>query len=266
MIEYAKKLRVPATIGVLAVICVYVVVAVVYFIVLLSGGTYIADAARQAGSDTVSLVWIFTAVALVLICLLSNPPVAKIAQLVRASAMVVSGATAAALIFWIMGLFGDFGVGAWLATLGGLVETLVKAACSVALWRLLRWPVDRPSDSADPTSAQTGEPASESGQRPAWDAPEAVGLQWNRAGDAATGAAPPALHATPDAVPEPPATPAKPRQLWSRGGIPAEALPSGDEQQPASQSETRPPDDSQRPSTGQGGRPAPDWTPTPRPE
>ena len=63
MIEYARKLRGPATVGVLVIICFYVAVAVVYFVALLGNGIYIATAARQAGSDSVSLVWIFVTVA-----------------------------------------------------------------------------------------------------------------------------------------------------------------------------------------------------------
>ncbi len=265
MIEYARKLRGPATVGILVIICFYVAVAVVYFVALLNDGVYIATAARQAGADSVSLVWIFVAVALALTCLLVGPPVASAERVIHAAAVVVSVATGAGLIFWIIGLFGDFSLGAWLAALGGLVETLVKAMCAVVLWRLRRWSIDSPAAiGADQPDTGPADPAQASGRAPVWNPPEAVGLQWNRAGDAATGAAPPALAAgAPEAI-EAPQRP-QPRQTWSRGGIAPENLPAGSAQPAVQQPEDRP-DDLPQPPIAPGRRPAPDWTPAPRPD
>ncbi len=265
MIEYARRLRGPATVGVLVIICFYVAVAVVYFAVLLSDGTYIATAARQAGADSVSLVWIFVVVALTLTCLVVDPPVPDADRLVKAAAIVVSVATGAGLLFWIMGLFGAFSVGAWLSALGGLVETLVKAVAAIVLWRLRRWPIAAPAPD-DETQPEAAEPDQVPGRQPVWNPPEAVGLQWNRAGDAATGAAPPMLTpGGPEAVEAPQPAPKPPsRQTWSRGGIAPEDLPTepGPEATPRSAAEQK----DGRPTTIPGQRPAPDWTPSRRPE
>lgn len=268
MIEYARKLRGPATVGVLVIICFYVAVAVVYFVALLGNGIYIATAARQAGSDSVSLVWIFVTVALVLTCLLTKPPVANVGRLIEASAIVVSVATGAALVFWIIGLFGDFSLGAWLAALGGMVETLVKAAAAVVLWRLRGWPVESSSDEAEQQAVAEPESGQAPGRPPVWNPPEAVGLQWNRAGDAAAGAVPPSLTGEAAVTPDSPAVqpPAAPRQLWSRGGIPPEALPAAPDQTAAEAEPAKPPSTPKQPPTAPGQRPAPDWSPAPRPE
>lgn len=259
MIDYAKRLRAPALVAVVAVIGLLVVVSVGYFVVQLNGGQTLPAAARMAGATSPSLIWIFAAVALALGCALVAPMVPRAGRLVNAAAVVVGVATGVALVFWVIGLFGGLSLGVTLGALGGLVETAFKAACAVVLWRLRRLIAADDQLAGLGPHAEPPSIAADVGQPPVWSPEQAIGMQWSRAGDAATGAPAPA--------PEPPPQPER-RQLWSRGGIAPEQLPeipwttaaeaAGGPTAGSPQTAPAPED---RP-----GRPTPDWTPAPRPE
>jgi len=219
MIQYAKGLRGPAMVVVLVVLSVYVGLSVGRFVILTTGGSAVAAAAQEAGSSSPSLVWVFLAVALALACLFIEPRPRRSRRLVMAAAIVMMVVAVDALAFLVLGLLGQLTVGEALGVVGGVVETLVKAACAAVLWRLC-------PDSADEAGVpeDEGNGARRRGPDPVWRAEEAVGLQWARAGDAATGA-PASSSVPPPALPEavPPPAPVR-RQLWSRGGMGPDAL------------------------------------------
>lgn len=282
MMDYTKRLRAPALIAVLAIIVILLGVAIGQFVLHLSQGNALSLAARVGGSASPSLIWTFAALALAIVIVVARPAPPGAAKLVTAAALVVSLAAGVGLIFWVLGLASGFTIGAVLGAVGGLIETAVKAACAFVLWRLRELGAEEQTRITSST-APTGEMG---GQPPVWTPDQAVGRQWNRAGDAATGAgAQQAMPALPPAAP--PAAPPVPqpepvrRQLWSRGGVGPDQLPPA----PAQPATPPAPDPnlpwttaaqaaggqpagaehgSQPPATG--GRPAPDWTPAPRPE
>lgn len=283
MMDYTKRLRAPALIAVLAIIGILLGVAIGQFVLQLSQGNALALAARAGGSASPSLIWTFAALALAIVIVVARPAPPGAAKLVTAAAVVVSLAAGIGLVFWVLGLASGFSIGAVLGAVGGLIETAVKAACAFVLWRLRELGVEEQSRITSST-APTGEMG---GQPPVWTPEQAVGRQWNRAGDAATGAgAQQAMPALPAAAPAPAAPPVPEpepvrRQLWSRGGVAPDQLPATpappsapqapDPQLPwttaaqaaggqaaGAEHGTQPPDPS--------GRPAPDWTPAPRPE
>lgn len=219
MIDYAKRLRAPALIAVLLVVGFYVALAIGYFIILLSHGSAVFAAARMAGAASASLVWVFVVVALALTCVLVRPQARQAAKLIFAAAIVVGVATLVALVFWVIGLFGGFTIGVTLAAVGGLIETLAKAACAIVLWRVRRLVDAEQAIAGPPPQANSDTPAAEVAKPPVWNPAEAVGLQWSRAGDAASGAP-----ADPHASAQPKPQPVR-RQLWSRGGVAPEELP-----------------------------------------
>lgn len=266
MNDYVKRLRAPALLAVLGVIAVLAAVSVGYFAVLVSGGQSPALGAQMAGSASPSLLWFFAAVALALTCLLLPPTPAGVSRLVSAAALVAGAATAISLGFWVIGLFGGLSLGVTLGSLGGLIETAFKAACAVILWRLRHLSIEAEEQAVAGQPVKPVADGADSGQPPVWNPDQAVGLQWNRAGDAATGARAPAT-----IPPGPPPEPER-RQLWSRGGVPPERLQpqppelpwttaggAADGQAAGPASLPAAPDD--RP-----GRQTPDWTPAPRPE
>lgn len=286
MIDYAKRLRGPGLVAVLVVLVAYLVLAVVQFVILVNRGTALAMAAQLAGSATPSLIWVFVTLALALACVLVRPQVADGQRLVGAAAILVSLATALALVFWVLGLVDGLTLGVALAAIGGLVETLAKGACALVLWRLRGLGAEEVGrlQAALPSTGDDG------GRLPVYGPQQAVGLQWSRAGDAASGAGAAAANGptqTPaelEAAPEP--EPVR-KQLWSRGGISPEQLPPV----PASGAvpPTGPPAPAEPilpwttaaqaaeghdagptqiapPSADRPRRQAPDWTPAPRPE
>lgn len=228
MIQYAKQLRSPAMVAVLIVLAVYAGLSVGQFVVLVGGGAALAQAAQDAGSSSPSLVWVFLAVALALTCLFIEPRTKRASALITAGAVVMTVIAVEALALWVFGLIGPSSVGKVLGAVGGIMETLVKAACAVVLWRL------RPARGG----ASSGQPpAGGRGQDPLWRAEEAVGLQWARAGDAASGAS--ATGPVPPPVQREPGQPDPPgrRQLWPRGGVgsdlPADEPPDESSSPPA---------------------------------
>ena len=281
MIDYAKRMRVPALIAVLGVIALFTVIAIGYFVFLVSDGMALTEAARLAGANSPSLIWVFVGVALALSVVLGRPSVEKAGRLVGAASIVVIVATAIALVFWVLGLFGGLTLGALLGALGGLVETAAKAACAAVLWRL-RGLADEEAARVEASVPSTGD----GGQSPVWNPQQAIGLQWSRAGDAASGAlaASVAQPAALPPAPEPVVEPAPRRQLWSRGGIAPEQLTAAPAEAPSSRAlDVTPqvpwataaqaadglpagPAEVSSPPAGSPARRAPDWTPAPRPQ
>lgn len=266
MVDYVKRLRAPALAAVLAVISIFVVLSIGHFVLLLNDGLAPARAAQTAGSASPSLIWVFAAVGLALACVLVRPAVAAGQRLISVAAIIVGGATLVAFAFWVIGLFAGLTLGLTLGALGGLVETIFKAACAVVLWRLRGLGTEEQQRIESATSA-TGQ----GDQLPVWDPKQAIGLQWSRAGDAATGG--PASGAAPTSAigraPEPAPTPVpERRQLWSRGGIAPEQLPQLPWTTAAQAADGHPAGPSQDTpeSRDRPRRQAPDWAPAPRPQ
>lgn len=258
MIDYAKRMRSPALVAVLAVIGVFVLISIGHFALLVSSGLSLPAAAQMAGSASPSLVWIFSAVALALACVLVRPVLPTAQRLVSAAAVVVGVATVVAFAFWVIGIFGGLSLGVVLGVLGGLVETAFKAACAMVLWRLRGLGADAQArlESSTPSTGPDG------GQPPVWHPEQAVGLQWSRAGDAATGGAAASAPALPQRPPEP-----ERRQLWSRGGLAPEQVPElpwTTAAQAAGGQAAGPPEDLPAPQD-RPRRQAPDWTPAQHP-
>lgn len=284
MIDYAKRLRSGALLASLTVVAFHIALGLGHFGLLISRGVRFGPAAQQSGASSVPLIWIFVVLALSLASTLVQPPVRHARRLVSAATIAVSVAAAVGLISWVFGLFGGFTLGTALAAVGGLIETLAKVACAAVLWRLRQV-----TESDAPAVDEGAASAEQTGQQPVWNPQQAIGLQWHRAGDAATGAAaPPAVGTGEPAAPQlPPAPilpaapePARP-QPWSRGGIPAEQLAAAQPPVPAEQpAEDRPwttaaqaaagvapaPDGQLPDLEEQTRRPAPDWTPARPPQ
>ncbi len=281
MIDFAKRLRGPALIAALVVVGFYVALALGYFGVLLNRGQSLTASAQMAGASSVSLVWVFAVVALALACVLVRPAVLKAHQLISAAAIAVSVATIVGFAFWLIGLFSGFTLGTTLAAIGGFIEIVAMAACGYVLWRIRGL-----GEEEQLRLASTGAAAGlEAGTPPVWNPQQAVGLQWTRAGDAATGAltsgqpARAAIEAPTPGSPDQPADqpsdptagqppaeepPAPPkRQTWSRGGIAPADLPWTTAEQ-AAQGQASGPAVPEQPSAQP--RRTPDWTPAPRPE
>lgn len=260
MIDYAKRLRAGALLAAMAVVGFQVVVGMGHFGILLARGMRLAAAAQQSAASSVPLIWVFLVLALALACTLVRPQVLHARQLVTAAAGVVSVATVFALVLWVFGLFGGPSLGSVLAAVGGLIETFAKAACALVLWRLRVLVDEQP-----PPPEQPGQQAQQQGRQPTWDPKQAVGVQWQRAGDAATGAAAPQLPAQPATASEPQPVlrpePKQSRQLWSRGGRPPEQLPWTTASQAASGTAPAGPADELPEPEERARRPAPDWTP-----
>lgn len=255
MIDYAKRLRSGALLASLTVVVFHIALGLGHFGILLFRGVRFGPAAQQSGASSVPLIWVFAVLALSLAAILIRPPVQHARRLVGAATIVVGVAALVGLVSWFFGLFGGFTLGSALAAVGGLIESLAKVACAVVLWRLRSLTAGRTAEPAD------GQAAEQPGEQPVWQPQQAIGLQWHRAGDAATGAQAPELPAaasSPQPEPEP-----VPRQLWSRGGVPPEQLPwttaaqAAEGDQPASEL----PDPQE-----QARRPAPDWTPARPPQ
>ncbi|MGB3953971.1 MAG: hypothetical protein WBL05_01595, partial [Brooklawnia sp.] len=183
MIDYLKRLRRPGLIAVLVVIGVLVITTVGHFIVLLTRGNGLAGAARLAGASSPSLLWVFAAIVLAFACVLARPRVADSQRLVSAAAGVVAASAGVGLVFWVLSLFGTWTVGTVLGALGGLIEILAKGACGWVLWRMRGINAEEHAR-LESSTPSTGEPE---GQAPVWNPQQATGLQWSRAGDAASG-------------------------------------------------------------------------------
>lgn len=260
MIDYAKRVRSGGLIAALVVVSFYVALGLGHFALLLSRGVRFGQAAQQSGASSVPLIWVFVVLALSLASTLIRPAVLHARTLVTIAAVVVTIATAVAAISWVFGLFGGLTIGSALGAVGGLIETLAKAACALVLWRLRTLA----GEESARIEAATTPAGTEPGQQPVWNPQQAVGLQWQRAGDAASGAAAPEVTAA-EPVPaiEPPPAPVN-RQTWSRGGVPPEQLPWTTASQ-AAEGAAQPAPELPAPEE-QARRPAPDWTPARPPE
>lgn len=225
MIEYLKKQRALALTGALVIIGLCTIGAIGYLVHLVwHDEVSLSQAARRVGPESISLMWIFVAVILVLVCVLTQPPLSGRQKLVKASAIVVGIAAVVTLIFWVMTLFSCSTVGTWLSAVGGMIEILVKFACTLFLWRLSRRAALKDDSVASSKSLRSSSDGKQASQSPNWAADHTMGFQWGRAGDAATGDAPvshpsSAQGLTADMLEEP-----KPRRLWARGGMSPEAL------------------------------------------
>ncbi|NLH71048.1 MAG: hypothetical protein GX454_12880 [Brooklawnia sp.] len=240
MIDYLKRLRSPGLMAVLAVIGVLVLMSVGHFVLLLVRGAGVAGAARQAGVTSPSLLWVFAAMVLAVTCVLIRPVVANGQRLVGAAAILVASATGVSAVFWAIALFGGMTLGVVLGAVGGLIEILAKAACAWVLWRMRGIGVEERTRLAS-SAPSTGEPVAAS---PVWNPQQATGLQWTRAGDAASGAD---ASITRAALGRTSALP------WTTAAQAADGLAPG------------PSDDLPDPDQ-RARRPAPDWAPAPRPD
>ena len=296
--EYVRRLREPALIGLLVVTGLLQLVALANFAILVFGqGMGYPPAARAAGSGSASLVWIFGVLALALACLLLPPPSPNARKLVTAAAVVVSLVAGISVAFWLLGLLGSWTLGSGLAAVGWLIETVVRVLVAIVLWRLRKVAAEERAHVEQATTPSGDLP----GTQPVWSPDQAVGLQWSRAGDAATGAAAPAQPAAlaggateqpalaparaasgePEAEPVVDQPPPR-RTTWSRGGVAPEAQASGPHlsgPQPLTEPSAQPWTTAAQAAGGQPAglpeipappaeqrRPAPDWSPAPRTE
>mgnify|MGYP000932550848 CR=1 FL=1 len=193
MIDYVKNLRLPLLGFVLVLTAVLIVSSVVQFVMALVGATSLGQAAQIGASTSPSLVWVLTALVLVMALVLLRPHPVGTMRMVRVASVVIGFAAVLAAVYWVLLLWEGFSPGVILGSLGGLVETIAKGACAVVLHRLhgvgrtdvlaaLGAQTDaNPKDSA----AETGE-----SQRSAWQVDQTTGYHWTSAAQAAQGGAP----------------------------------------------------------------------------
>ena len=236
-----RRVRELAAWLVLAVVAVSELISLVRFSYLalsLTAGQPWYSAAQQSPAP-VGMVWALALLALVLCCLLIKPVVLRTRQIASWSAIAVGVAAALELFYLACVLMSDGS--AWARVLDGVgrgVEVLVSAVVAAALWRIRGESprVGVTSASVLPTagaSPATGVRSGGSdGPPPVWRPEQAVGVQWNRAQDAAAGAPADEIggpgagrsgwQLSPGRM-APQDRPAPPRPDWPRGGSPEES-------------------------------------------
>jgi len=194
VIEKAKQLREPALIVSWAVLVVQLIMAWVVFGRVV-GAQSVAQAAALAGSRNTAFFTTFV-VLLLAISTLVQTVTKNSRSLIMISGHLLMISAATSLAFMIMSMTDGFALGALLAAIGGLLDVVVKILAGVALYWTVDWgrrpTTDEPSLTSEPddvaTDGELTHPTSTSDEvAPLWQPSQATGLQWTRAGDAASG-------------------------------------------------------------------------------
>lgn len=196
MVETLNRYREPVAWLALAISAVYILVSLVRWGLLL-GSSSLAEASRQVGGSSLSVVMVMVVVATVLSCVVVKPVTPQARRLIRLGSTVVGLAALIELVMTVIGLFGPAGglLGGALEVLGALLEAGVKVAAAVLLYRTSQGapePVARKAVDAEGSGPAAAAPAvapQAQVQAASWKADQAAGAVWTRAGDAASGAA-----------------------------------------------------------------------------
>lgn len=189
-----EKLREPVTIAVLVLAVIRMLVPLAALVIAPSPRDNLGLALLGAAPNLLGIGWVLAIVALVLVCGLTEPPTRNVARLAAAGAGVVIAATGISFVFLVVGtiLAPTNWFGAALDIVGAVIDLGLKALGAVVLWRLWRHAPRPESAAIEPEAAPELEPAdvdqTTASVEPVWRADEAVGAQWQRAGDAASGA------------------------------------------------------------------------------
>ncbi|GEM_PF-134166 len=194
MAETLKRHRETAAWLVLGISMLYIGMSLVRWGYSLYQRGAFTTATRAIGGSSLSVPMVLACLAAALACALVRPPSPNARRIVRVAAMVVTAAGVLQAFFLVVGLFGaPRGVfGMVFEVLGGVLEIGIKALVATLLWRAAGSTAEpeRPAavEPAPSTAVVQAQPEPEK-RRASWDADEAVGAVWTRAGDAASGAA-----------------------------------------------------------------------------
>ncbi|GAA1389388.1 hypothetical protein [Luteococcus peritonei] len=186
MAETLKRHRESAAWLVLGVSALYIVISLVRWGHALSRGAGLAEASRGVGGSSLSIPLVLICLVAALACALIRPATGRARTIVRTAALLVGLAALLQAIFLLAGLFGaPKGIfGLVLEVLGGALEVALKALAASLLWRAARSTPEPERAAVEPVAETPPAPA----RRASWDAEDAVGAVWTRAGDAASGA------------------------------------------------------------------------------
>lgn len=193
MVEIVKRYREQATILVLVLSTVAMVLSLVRFaLAMFKYRIVIGVAALEVGGGALPMGWVVLIVALTLSCALVKPPSQRAAPLLKAGALIITIGVGLGVVFLLLALvFHSLGVFATvLEVTGAALELAIKIGAAWMLWRFLGTLADpaAPGATVQPSAlTATAEPTTP-GVAPVWQPDEAVGAEWRRAGDAATGA------------------------------------------------------------------------------
>ena len=186
VIDKAKQLREPAVVVAWAVLMVQLIISWVVFARVL-GPQSVAEAGAVAGSRNAAFFTTFV-ILLLAISTLINPVTKNSRILIMVSGHLLMASFATSLVLLIMSLTGGFDFGAVLTLIGGLLDVAIKLLSALALYWLVDWGRKANSQAA-PKQQQLSITADGEGGAPVWQPNQASGLQWTRAGDAASGVA-----------------------------------------------------------------------------
>lgn len=193
MVEIVKRYREQATILVLVLSTVAMLLSLVRFaLAIFKDRIVVGVAALEVGGGSLPMGWVILIVGLTLTCALVKPPSQRASQLLKAGALIITIGVGLGVVFLSLALvFHSLGVFATiLEVTGAALELALKIGAAWMLWRFLGTVADPALQVATEQPAAlnaTGEPTTP-GVPPVWEPDEAVGAEWHRAGDAATGA------------------------------------------------------------------------------
>lgn len=196
MTETLKRLREPVAITVLLLGVLWIVVWGVHLVSYArEPGSSLPLAALATGSSILNVGWVLALVAAVCSCFLVKPTTPQAARVVLAGAVVVTSATALGLISLLIGLTaGQVGtITKSLTAVGAFLELGLKGLAAYLLWKVHAAAPNPQVGIGEVTQAAHSaaifaEPAPDTAVKPVWTVEEAVGVEWTRAGDAASGA------------------------------------------------------------------------------
>lgn len=197
MTETLKRLREPATIVLLVIAGGLILSSVALMIWQLAVvHLELGRVALATGSSILSVGWVIALMIGVFSCVLVQPVTPRARSLVLAAAWICGTATALGLVLLVIGLVSPQvgGLGKILDTVGALLELSLKALATVVLTKVARSPLGSgPQADSAPVGLPRTEPVTDplgpsTDQQPVWLPGQAIGVQWQRAGDAATGA------------------------------------------------------------------------------
>lgn len=198
MIDNLKRLREPAGWLLLAIIVGFMVLSVARLAVVLGRGEKpVFSAFDDIASSAMNLTLVALLVVIDCMCLFSPPTTKHAIALTRASAITVTIGTGFTLVATGLGLASSGNVAVvLLEALGGLLDILLKALASAALWIILRAVSSGRLQTrdggfvAEPAPLPAPEPPSAPDAPPIWQPDAAAGSVWRTAADAASGSAP----------------------------------------------------------------------------
>lgn len=203
VMDYAKRIREPALVLVLVLVVLATMTAGLRLALLMSDGSPLATAAVAAISSAPDVVWYILAFGLGLSCSLAEPRSPRLSGLMTAGAVVLWLGVVVSLVLAVSALSGlseNPPAADTLGAFGPLAGLVVKIACSYLMSRIRRLHPAPVTPDRSPARMDTGQ------QAPVWQPEDAVGRQWWRAGDAASGASgipasPPMLSPSPPSPP-----------------------------------------------------------------